>query len=70
MAKYRKKPVVIEAIQWGENGFKGQAPWLEKALSNGTIKTNRNGTVSVYTLEGIHIGLPGDFIVQGIQGEL
>lgn len=36
MAKYRKKPVVIEAIQWTGDQFDGApAEWLEEALARG-----------------------------------
>ena len=65
MAKFRKKPVVIEAIQWtGKNldeciDFLGQSFGAHWA-------TNR---IEVYTLEGSHIATKGDWLIRGIHGE-
>ena len=73
MPKYRKKPVVVDAIQF--DGV-GDIPELElhmidsdddrqcqqcgeKARSHGNVKT----------LEGYHIACPGDYIITGIRGE-
>lgn len=65
MAKYRKKPVVIDAVKWdGENvkevmDFMG---WRNAAHDE------RSGLV-IHTLEGNHNALPGDFIIKGVAGE-
>ncbi len=74
MPKFRKKPVVIEAIQYtGNNGLelhkwtKGvviQSPVLEPTESNPT-----GSYVQVITLEGIMTGVVGDWIIQGVSGE-
>lgn len=56
--KYRKKPVVVEAVQWFKVGdhsavtryMKDERGWIE-------------------TLEGGHIVTPGDYIITGVKGE-
>jgi endo-1,4-beta-mannosidase len=62
--QYRKKPVVIEAVQWtGDNrseifAFAGKfAVWGD--VSGMIIKT----------LEGQHIASVGDYIIKGVNGE-
>lgn len=73
--KYRKKPVIVEAIQlswgnwskicdfitlpWGENGVHG-------------IYSDKNETMTglvIPTLEGDMIANEGDYIIKGVQGE-
>jgi hypothetical protein len=72
MRKFRKKPVVIEAVRvpviddplaWGElvgffNGGLG-AHW--KVLPDYSIE--------IQTLEGAMRGEPGDWIIKGVKGE-
>lgn len=76
MAQYRKKPVVIEAIQWdGSNfddikdfaGSKVRCPTYDEYCINvyGEDKT----TLLIYTLEGTMIASKGDFIIKGVKGE-
>ena len=65
MEKYRKKPVVIEAVQWtGKNitevlDFMDWRNAAHDAASGLTIRT----------LEGNHHASPGDFIIKGVNGE-
>ena len=63
--RYRKKPVVIEAVQWtGDNIdelFK-----LEDFKLNYTLV---NGILGVYSLEGVMWASVGDYIIKGIKGE-
>jgi hypothetical protein len=76
MAQYRKKPVVIEAIQWDGNNFddikdfadsKVRCPTYDEYCINvyGEDKT----TLLIYTLEGTMIASKGDFIIKGVKGE-
>lgn len=66
MAKYRKKPVVVDAIVFdGVKGgqkyaeffgeFKGWYIWLEELV--------------IDTLEGIMTANKGDYIIKGVAGE-
>lgn len=62
MAKYRKKPVVIEATQWFKDG---DHPAVRP--SRFTAITKRLGVID--TLEGEHVVTPGDWIITGVKGE-
>lgn len=68
--RYRKKPVVIDAVQWMKQG---DAPdikvhTLEKACAQcGRDEPESHGWIE--TLEGGHIVCPTDFIITGIKGE-
>lgn len=67
MPKYRKKPVVIEAVQWtGENA-------TEMSLFIGRSDIGRwyNGTLvlPIETLEGQITANPGDWVIKGVKGE-
>lgn len=64
MAKYRKKPVVIEATQW----FKmGDHPAVVEAKNlKGEIVANKGW---IETLEGGHVVTAGDWIITGVKGE-
>ena len=61
--KYRKKPVVIEAVQWtGDN---------EKEVydfTRGEYYITR-GELFIETLEGDMLASVGDFIIKGVKGE-
>ena len=59
--KYRKKPVVIDAIQYKRN-MKHPA-LCDKADAPGCASTH------IHTLEGYHIISPGDWIIKGVKGE-
>ena len=69
MAQYRKKPVVIEAIQF--NGHLDNAEDINK-WSNYKVKIDVIGDLikmSIPTLEGDMIASKGDFIIKGVKGE-
>lgn len=65
MPKYKKKPVVIEAIQWtGENTQE------VVEFSRGKVRVPDSiYHLIVDTLEGSMTASRGDFIIRGIQGE-
>lgn len=70
--KYRKKPVVIEAFQWTGAPDQTEDPeWIIAAIRNGTVSFVKEPFgMLIDTLEGTHRANPGDYIIQGIQGEL
>jgi len=70
--KFRKKPVEVEAIQMPtEVGNFDRAPqWLLEAMNSGTVAYTDRHTFTVKTLEGVMAGSAGDFIIQGVRGEL
>lgn len=71
--KYRKKPVVIEAVQWsGEN----LGDMVELCAPNGQgegwqIEPIQIGQpMTIHTLEGNHRADIGDWVIRGVKGEL
>jgi hypothetical protein len=84
MAKYRKKPVVIEAVQWFKNGDHPEdgskntegkviryyrTPSLDGESSCKHCGRKMRDHGWIDTLEGGHIVCPGDYIIKGVQGE-
>lgn len=72
MAKYRKKPVVIEAYQL-DGRITNQPPfWLWQAINRNEVSYPKGKplTVTIRTLEGEMTAQEGDWIVRGVQGEL
>ena len=69
MGKYRKRPVVIDALQWhGANAAEIEEFTEGKAygLKDGAGNIDR---FVISTLEGDHIASLNDFVIRGIQGE-
>ena len=56
MAKFRKKPIVVEAEQWFP-GVKIDGVIIE------------NGKPRIATLEGTMFVSPGDWVITGVNGE-
>jgi hypothetical protein len=77
MSQFRKKPVVIQAVQWFPYTPEHlQESWFLDACLNGEVCPELDGTLTIRTLEdgadgrARHVASPGDWIIQGIQGEL
>lgn len=81
MAKYRKKPVVIEAFRYdgdlkGRDGNYHVPDWAVKAFESGVMHYGSHiHPLSPYelyinTLEGEHHVSVGDHIIRGVNGEL
>lgn len=73
--KYRKKPVIIEAFRWTGGPDQTEDPdWICDAMRSGSVRFDNPGTPEVTllidTLEGTHRANQGDYIIQGIKGEL
>lgn len=82
MAKYRKKPVVIEAEQLTWENWSTIAEFITPEyfdhgvyLDDETFevlpedKTSNTIGVIIKTLEGSHLARQGDFIIKGVNGE-
>lgn len=84
MAKYRKRPVVIDAVQMTDEqtmalSIEGWPDWLKQAAA---LRPNRPGALYwregedgkaclwVATLEGPLRVSPNDWIIRGVHGEL
>jgi hypothetical protein len=70
MAKFRKKPVVIEAVQFRGGEQSHEMDLLTGGPASGNIRYPEDGTMLVDTLEGSMIARPGDWIIRGVKGEL
>lgn len=83
--KFRKKPVVIEAFQMTPDRRESNTDWpewLNRAWNKHWMETGAVFSASYHfvdcdprqiairTLEGIHLVSWGDWIIQGVKGEL
>lgn len=79
--KYQKKPVVIEAFQYdgdlkGTDGKYYVPGWAVEAYEGGIMHYGASKLdeplceLFIDTLEGTHHVSVGDYVIQGIQGEL
>ena len=80
--KFRKKPIIIEAFKITQETRDSNVDWLEwmheawqkERETDGSIypteKDSSSGTLSIGTLEGQHLVSWGDWIIQGVNGEL
>ena len=71
MAKYRKKLVEIEAIQFKRDCFEKIKEFTNSKAFNFRTERCLNGKscCDIETLEGIHIATEGDYIIKGVKGE-
>ena len=84
MAKYRKKPVIIEAVQlwwdtWDEvcthagvgslSGGRPQGAYIQADGTAGDSVTDEIGLI-IPTLEGLMVARQGDWVIRGVKGEL
>lgn len=63
MKKYRKKPVVIEAVQFNGENYSECKDFIGDAFDNTLNYPN------IKTLEGVMSVAKGDFIIKGVHGE-
>jgi hypothetical protein len=82
MARYRKRPVEIEAVQW-DGTADGATCIIDWILSSGATASytcsnpercsDTDGdtphSISIRTLEGVMRAELGDWIIKGVQGE-
>lgn len=78
MARYRKKPVVVEAAQWHAHGDHPAVKPITRELLARTPVWVQDDVADleqpwayglIPTLEGAHLVRPGDWIITGVQGE-
>ena len=76
--KYRKKPVIIEAIQWNGTNLKEVMEFIGSEFrydENSNYITNKflynkfTRELAINTLEGTMKVAKGDYIIKGIKGE-
>jgi hypothetical protein len=73
MPKYRKKPVVIEAVEWkndGDGGSLNAIVAMDGSLNRVSFAADGTPALIISTLEGDMRAEVGDFIICGVKGEL
>jgi len=68
MSKYRKKPVVIDALQWNGVDKDEMLEFCPTAIFEYLDEINQYA-LSIPTLEGIHEAKVSDYIIKGVKGE-
>lgn len=68
MPQFRKKPVVVEAVQWrfGDKPLDCMIPYGDSVVD---YSGNYDGFYFIQTREGIHHVSDGDWIIKGVKGE-
>lgn len=66
-ALYRKKPVVIEAVQVDSHDYDGMCEIA--AWCGGRADETDGHVIAIDTLEGTMFADPGDWIIRGTEGE-
>ena len=71
MARYRKKPVEIEAVRVTLDGME-RPHWLLDAINSGTVywQGGDDPHYTIETLEGTMRANLLDYIIKGVKGEL
>lgn len=69
--RYRKKPIVIEAIQWKGTfeSYNEICDFVGISLQNNHCGQKEPQEIYIETLEGIHVGKVNDYIIKGIKME-
>lgn len=68
--KFKKKPVVIEAVQFevGPDGDKDHNWYICEEFMGKKCEW-AHGQPTIETLEGVHLVSDGDWIIKGVKGE-
>ena len=66
MAKYRKKPVVIDAIQVDDTNLDTLVEWVQQHNHESNYS---QGSIYIRTLEGTMRADKDDWIIKGVKGE-
>lgn len=70
MGKYRKKPVVIDAVQLPTTAGVLSEEIVSFLISaDWWYSTDDTNAIVIHTLEGDMIASPGDWIIRGVNGE-
>lgn len=84
MTKFRKKPVVIDAVQWTGNNIEAVLSFLQDGHENfdhlpvapddphvhqGIGHVPAMGEIYIPSLEGTMTASAGDWIIKGVKGE-
>ena len=74
--KYRKKPVIIEAVLVSDllekfkHNWRELPEWVKNAYEDMTINTITDNGFNIKTLEGNYAATINDYLIKGVQGEI
>ena len=68
--KFRKKPVIIDAVKW-DGTIETLLLLQSMGMETARYEVGRNGVsgLTIQTLEGNHEANWGDWIIKGVEGE-
>jgi hypothetical protein len=69
MGKYRKKPVVIEAVQFIHTPTLRTIDFCIDFTGGKAQYCHVTETLAIHTLEGVVTARNGDWVIKGVQGE-
>jgi phage-related protein len=68
--RYRKLPVVVEAMQWTGRNYDDAEAFIDvESFGYQELGDESGARVVISTLEGEMTAEPGDWIIKGIKGE-
>lgn len=69
--KYKKKPVVVEAIQFTRQSYDEVRRFTDNEACRLVVPRCIGGKAVCYieTLEGVMVATEGDYIIKGVRGE-
>ncbi len=71
MGLYRKRPVVVDAMQWNGDGPAAlEALLRELGVSSEQVTHQANGDLAIAMLEGVMTAIPSDWIIKGVHHEV
>lgn len=75
--KYKKKPIVVEAVQWNGLNLEEIKDFVGDSLiyniNDAAWKVGKDAPtvhIKIKTLEGTMIAKAGDYIIRGVNGEI
>lgn len=75
--KYKKKPIVVEAVQWNGLNLEEIKDFVGNSLiyniNDAAWKVGKDAPtvhIKIKTLEGTMVAKAGDYIIRGVNGEI
>lgn len=69
MQQWRKRPVVIDALQFDGTNQLAIRDWIRENGGVCAVNLCARGDLFIRTLEGDMEAKPGDYVIRGVQGE-
>ena len=69
MARFRKRPVEVEAMQFTDENKDRVFNWLPNGIRMADLDAAGKPTLKIDTLEGVMTATLGDWVIKGVNGE-